>query len=87
MMPRYSTGTLYRYGAQSHPAFGGAARGPGALGKKERATHVSNKSPKGRQAVSTNRKEKEFEMLLRHAARLQAIRRSAQQKRASAKTA
>ena len=48
---------------------------------------MSSKSPKGRHAVRTNQREKEFEMLLRHAARLQAIKRSAQQKQAPSKTA
>jgi hypothetical protein len=47
---------------------------------------MNSKSPKNRPAARTSRKEKEFEVLLRHAARLQASKHAAQRKQALSKT-
>jgi hypothetical protein len=46
---------------------------------------MNAKSPKNRRTVRISRKEKEFELLLRQAARLQASKQAAQRKRAASK--
>jgi hypothetical protein len=53
---------------------------------KERASSMSAKSPKSRR-TKMSRKDKEFEMLLRRAARISASAGTARRKRVSSKTA